>query len=119
MRKLKLDLTPILHQVKLGATIIRAINHPLRQRILSLIEEQGEICVSDIYHKLRLEQSVASAHLAIMRRAGLLEVRRDGHYIWYSVHFRNFQTLSHALNTLVSIDKGQKKKKTKAAVRLD
>jgi DNA-binding transcriptional ArsR family regulator len=47
------------------------LNHKLRQQILALIETEKKITVTEIYVRMRLEQSVASQHLAILRRAGL------------------------------------------------
>jgi DNA-binding transcriptional ArsR family regulator len=41
--------------------------------------------VTEIYVKLRLEQSVASQHLAILRKAGFVNTVRDGKFIYYSV----------------------------------
>jgi DNA-binding transcriptional ArsR family regulator len=59
---LKVDL---LHSKK-AAMILRALNHKLRQQILKLIDEHQKMTVTEIYVKLRLEQSVASQHLAIL-----------------------------------------------------
>ena len=59
---LKVDL---LHSKK-AAMILRALNHKLRQQIVKLIDEQQKMTVTEIYVKLRLEQSVASQHLAIL-----------------------------------------------------
>src|SRR5215211_9220948 len=79
---LKVDLL----NVKKAALILRAVNHKLRQQILKLIDEQGRITVTEIYVKLRLEQSVASQHLAILRKAGFVNTDRDGKFIFYSVN---------------------------------
>src|SRR5690606_21944528 len=65
--------------------VLRAVNHKLRQRIISVLEENNEMTVTDIYIKLRLEQSVASQHLAILRRAGVVSTERQGKYIYYSL----------------------------------
>ncbi len=72
--------------IKRAALTLRAINHSLRKKILETIEAKGEIKVTDIYVKLKLEQSVASQHLAIMRRAQVVNTRRDGKCIYYSVN---------------------------------
>jgi len=37
-----------------------------------------------LYVKMRLEQSVASQHLAILRRAGLVSTTRNGKFIYYT-----------------------------------
>lgn len=54
--------------------------------MLRLIDESNKITVTDIYIKLRLEQSVASQHLAILRKAGFVKTSREGKYIYYSVN---------------------------------
>lgn len=80
--ELKID--PI--QLKKAALIFRAINHKLRQQIIKFIHQNGRITVTQIYVKLRLEQSVASQHLAILRKAGFVTTERDGKFIFYSVN---------------------------------
>lgn len=65
---------------------VRALNHPLRQRILQLVKgSRNRMNVTDIYVKLRIEQSVASQHLAILRNARFVSTKREGKTIWYSV----------------------------------
>jgi len=54
--------------------VLRAVNHKLTQHVIDLLEEHATMTVTDIYIKLRLEQSVASQHLAILRRAGVVRV---------------------------------------------
>ncbi len=65
--------------------VLRAVNHPIRQRFINLLENGDSMTVTDIYIKLRLEQSVASQHLAILRRAGVVGTERQGKYIYYSL----------------------------------
>ncbi len=72
-------------ELRKAVLVLRAVNHKLRQRIISLLEENNEMTVTDIYIKLRLEQSVASQHLAILRRAGVVSTERQGKYIYYSL----------------------------------
>ena len=72
-------------ELRKAALVLRAVNHKLRQRIIDLLEENGRMTVTDIYVKLRLEQSVASQHLAILRRAGVVQTDRQGKFIYYSL----------------------------------
>jgi DNA-binding transcriptional ArsR family regulator len=72
--------------LKKAAMILRALNHKLRQQIVKLIDENKRLTVTEIYVRLRLEQSVASQHLAILRRAGVVKTDRDGKFIYYSVN---------------------------------
>jgi DNA-binding transcriptional ArsR family regulator len=71
--------------LKKADIVIRSLNHKLRLQILKLLQDKGEMTVTEIYSKLKLEQSVASQHLAILRRAGIVETRRDGKFIFYTM----------------------------------
>src|SRR6476620_6819256 len=95
---LKVDLL----NVKKASLILRAINHKLRQQILKLIDEQGKITVTEIYVKLRLEQSVASQHLAILRKAGFVNNDREGKFIYYSVNSSRLEELNHFIDSLLN-----------------
>ncbi len=76
---------------------VRALNHPLRQKMLALIKDtKNRMNVTDIYVKLRIEQSVASQHLAILRNQGLVKTEREGKTIWYSV---DDSAIKHLLKT--------------------
>lgn len=88
-------------QVKKAALVLRAINHKLRQKILMLIEEHEQISVTDIYIKLRLEQPVASQHLAILRKAGFVKTERDGKFIYYKVNYKRIEELTTFVNKLL------------------
>jgi DNA-binding transcriptional ArsR family regulator len=81
--ELKIDVI----QLKKAALVLRAVNHKLRQQMLKLIHQHGKMTVTEIYVKLRLEQSVASQHLAILRKAGFVNTVRDGKFIFYSVNY--------------------------------
>lgn len=74
-------------RTKKAALILRAVNHKLRQQMIKLIDDRKQITVTELYVKLRLEQSVASQHLAILRRAGIVSTTRDGKFIHYSVNY--------------------------------
>ena len=95
---LKIDLL----NVKKAALILRAVNHKLRQQILKLIDEQGKITVTEIYVKLRLEQSVASQHLAILRKAGFVNTDREGKFIYYSVNTGRLEELNQFVDALLN-----------------
>jgi DNA-binding transcriptional ArsR family regulator len=88
--------------VKKASLILRAINHKLRQQILKLIDEQGKITVTEIYVKLRLEQSVASQHLAILRKAGFVKTERDGKFIYYTVNAARLEDLNKFTESLLN-----------------
>ena len=88
-------------QLKKGSLVIRALKHKLRQQILKLIHDKGEIAVTDIYVKLRLEQSVASQHLAILRKPGIVITKRDGKKIYYSVNYKRLQEINQLMEGIL------------------
>lgn len=95
--ELKIDVLPL----KKAALILRAINHKLRLQMLKLIHAHGKLTVTEIYVKLRLEQSVASQHLAILRRAGLVRTDRDGKFIYYSVNLDRLAEIQRLSKDLI------------------
>lgn len=74
-------------ELKKAAMILRAINHKLRQQIVQIIHQAGSITVTQLYVKLRIEQSVASQHLAILRKAGFVKTDREGKFIHYRINY--------------------------------
>ena len=88
--------------VKKASMVLRALNHKLRQQILALIESEKKITVTEIYVRLRLEQSVASQHLAIMRRAGVVTTQREGKFIYYLVNYKRIDELNQCVEEMVA-----------------
>ncbi len=89
--------------IKKTASIIRAINHKLRQSIVKLLEESETLTVTEIYVKLRIEQSVASQHLAILRRANFLKTDRKGKKIYYSLNHEYLDHVNKFISDLLEV----------------
>lgn len=62
--------------------VFKAAAHPARLRILGMLRPQ-EMCACQITAVLDLAASTVSAHLAELKRAGLVEERRDGRFVSY------------------------------------
>ncbi len=88
-------------ELRKAVLVLRAVNHRLRQRIISLLEEYGSMTVTDIFIKLRLEQSVASQHLAILRRAGIVSAEREGKFIHYRLNKERLSQISKLVEDLL------------------
>ena len=87
---------------KKAALVLRAMNHKLRQQMIKLLDESERMTVTEIYVKLRLEQSVASQHLAILRRAGIVITQRDGKFIYYAVNYPRVAEVNKFVEDLVA-----------------
>lgn len=62
----------------------KALADATRLRILGLLLT-GEVCVCHIHESLRIPQPKASRHLAYLRKAGLVEARREGLWMHYRI----------------------------------
>jgi ArsR family transcriptional regulator len=65
-------------------TLFKALADATRLRILGLLLD-GEVCVCDIHGSLALPQPKVSRHLAYLRRAGLVDARKDGLWVHYTL----------------------------------
>jgi DNA-binding transcriptional ArsR family regulator len=86
--------------LKKAALVFRAINHPLRKEMLRLLHRRERISVTGIYTELRLAQSVASQHLAILRKARLARTEREGKKVYYGVDYERLAMLHKAARLL-------------------
>ncbi|WP_100313343.1 ArsR/SmtB family transcription factor [Thermoflavifilum aggregans] len=91
------------YHVRIAAHVLRAINHKLRQQIIKLLEEHKRMTVTEIYVKLRLEQSVASQHLSILRRNHIVKYERDGKFIFYSLDTDALETIARVVDELYAL----------------
>lgn len=62
-----------------------AFNDETRILIVAFLLEHGMSCVCEIAHALSLGQSRLSRHLGILYDAGIVDMRRDGKMVFYSV----------------------------------
>ncbi len=102
LKKGKNDIELDYAELRKAVLVLRAVNHKLRQNVIDLLEESDSLTVTDIYIKLRLEQSVASQHLAILRRAGVVITDRNGKFIYYSIDKERLSQISRLVEELAS-----------------
>jgi DNA-binding transcriptional ArsR family regulator len=76
-----------LEETAKASLVLRSLNHKLRQAMLRLLHANKEMKVTDIYRKLKIDQSKASAFLGLLRNAGVVKTRREGQVIYYSVNY--------------------------------
>ena len=71
--------------------ILNAIADPTRRRILQALKEQGGcsigkevgLCASDIEQRIHLTQPTISHHMSVLTKAGLVEAKKIGLWMWY------------------------------------
>jgi ArsR family transcriptional regulator len=65
------------------ASLLKALAHPARLEIVNVLR-QGEACVCHLEAALGYRQAYISQQLSILRRAGLVQERREGWNIYYN-----------------------------------
>ncbi len=78
------------------AIILRTLGHPVRLRIVAGLAGRCA-CVKEIWECLGLPQAVVSQHLKVMKESGILDARREGVRICYSLKDEMLEKLIHAV----------------------
>lgn len=86
-----LELKP--EQLENAANMLKAIAHPVRISILSLLEDGKKLTVSEIHTALNIEQSTTSHHLGILRDKGILISKRIGKNTFYSIKHNSLSSI--------------------------
>jgi len=90
-------------KLQVSSEIMRALAHPLRLKILEFIDQHKKINVNRIYNNLKIEQSITSQHLRILRFAGIVNAERNGKYIHYTIDYDKIENASRALRNFKNL----------------
>ena len=88
---------------RIQARMVKALAHPTRLQMLALLRE-GEHCACEFGPLMGLGQAKVSQHLAVLRRAHLVDTRRDGVRVMYSL---SDERTGDVLDTLAHIARDQ------------
>ena len=78
----------------------RALGDETRLRIVALLAH-GELCVCHLERALGISQPNASRHLGLLRAAGLVDARREGTWVYYSLSKQHHDLVESQLATLI------------------
>jgi ArsR family transcriptional regulator len=86
MKRSSLAIDPELLRGAAGKAVVALKLLANEDRLLLLCQlSQGEMCVSDLEQKLGIHQPTLSQQLGVLRNEGVVNTRRDGKNIFYSV----------------------------------
>ena len=85
-------------KLQVSSDLLRALAHPLRLKILEFIDKYQNINVNKIYHTLKIEQSITSQHLRILRSSGVVFTEKEGKYVNYHINYEMVDKAIKALN---------------------
>lgn len=100
MAKGGLSSQPDFELYRMQAEIAKALASPVRLRILTFIGH-GEVANGALLEDLGISKANLSQHLAVLRRAGVLSVRRDGLHIFYRLTFPEIKDLCSSMRGLL------------------
>jgi ArsR family transcriptional regulator len=80
------------------AFILKAIAHPMRISIISLLVANEKLCVNQICELLGSEQSLTSHHLSNMKLSGILGSMREGKNIYYYLKLKEVINVITCMN---------------------
>ncbi|MEI6888605.1 MAG: ArsR/SmtB family transcription factor [Bacteroidales bacterium] len=90
-----------LQKLETAASKLRAMAHPMRIAIIDLLTDNKKLTVTEIYENLNIEQASASHHLNILKNKGILESKRDGKTIHYSLKVTTLAQVIDCINQCV------------------
>jgi DNA-binding transcriptional ArsR family regulator len=81
---------------------VRALDHEIRKEIIKILDKNKSITVTDLYTNLGVEQSVASQHLAVLRRSGIVKTGKAGKYVNYSINETRLEEVNELVKNLAN-----------------
>lgn len=79
------------------SAMLKLLGEPTRLRIVSLIGRHGQLNVKELYTLVDISQPLVSHHLALLRMAQVVSVRRDGKHNYYTLRRERLAQLMRAL----------------------
>jgi ArsR family transcriptional regulator len=86
---------------QMQAEIAKTLGHPLRLRILNLIGGR-EVAYGALLDDLGVSRANLSQHLALLRKTGIVSVRREGTHVHYRLTFPEIKDLCSAMRDILA-----------------
>ena len=88
---------------------LNAIADPARRKILAALKERGQnsigkdvgLCASDIEGRMQLSQPTISHHMAVLKKAGLIDATKLGLWVWYRRNESAIRSLNRELKNKI------------------
>jgi len=90
-------------KLEMGASMLRAMAHPMRIAIIELLTTTKRLSVTEIYEKLGIGQANASHHLNMLKNRGVLESKREGKKIFYSLKHEKLNVIIDSLDSCLEM----------------
>ena len=85
------------------SALLRAVGDPVRLQILRQLAQNEEMSVTALVQAVRVSQPLLSWHLGVLRRSRLVEIRKEGRLVWYSLSHQAFRSFDERLHTWIGV----------------
>lgn len=79
--------------------VLKALAHPLRFGLVEALAS-GEKCVCDLVEEFEASQPLVSHHLAILKKAGVVNVRHDATWVYYSLDLGKWSMFQNSMASI-------------------
>lgn len=86
--------------LSLGSQIFKAFSDESRVRIMHLLYQNKEMCISDLEHTLDFTQTKTSRHISYLKNSGLLTARKHDLYVLYSIKEEVYEIVRQVIKFL-------------------
>ncbi len=81
-----------------GMPIFRSLSDESRVRILNLLIEKKEMCITDLEQILDFTQTKTSRHLSYLKNSGIVNIRKHDQWVFYSIREEVYDFVNQVLN---------------------
>ncbi len=83
------------------SALLRAVGDPVRLQVLRQLARNAEMSVNALVRAVRVSQPLLSWHLGVLRRSGLVEMRKEGRLVWYSLNHQALRSFDKRFHTWI------------------
>ncbi len=83
-----------------NAAIFKALSDPNRLMIINLLKS-GEKCACNLLEEMNISQSTLSHHMKLLCEVGVINCRREGKWMYYSLSKKGFTKVNHILEEIL------------------
>lgn len=85
--------------------VFRALNDPTRREILEILKKKGDLSAGEIADHFNMSKPSISHHLDLLKQAELVQVVREGQFLYYSI---NTTIIDELLKWALKLSKAKK-----------
>jgi DNA-binding transcriptional ArsR family regulator len=91
-------------QLQARAQVLKSLGHPTRLFIVDELAKNGRRCVCELTEMIGSDMSTVSRHLSNLKQAGIVENRREGTTIYYTLKIACIMDFLSCIDSVIEGD---------------